>query len=236
MGGADTCVFCGATGTDFRPEHWVSQWISRAVIPAHKRVVHHVPGREIWVRNLFDLTVDHVCPNCNHHWMSDIESRAQPIALPLIQKDVAKMLSPTQQRRLATWCFLKVITAELGRPAHEKPTYPDWIYEGFGQHHHPPDVCLISIGFRDDLGDPELFVWWKSEGHEYALADGREANGYRTTIAIGHLVIDVLGVLVPAKLEVEDDRRLLRIWPVSTRSLQWPPADRFKAVVNNDLA
>jgi hypothetical protein len=231
---ADTCIFCGRAGDDFKPEHWVSQWISRSVIPPHKRVVHHVPGRDPWVRNLFDLTVKHVCTDCNHHWMSDIESRARPIALALIRGVEERKLTAPEQRHLATWCFLKAVTAELGRPPDERPTYPTWIYEGLRQHQHPPHVCLVTVGLRDNLGDPELFVWWKSEGRQYTLGGTRVADGYRTAIAIGHLVIDVIGVLAPAKLEVEDDGRLLRIWPVSG-PLDWPPPERFKAVINDDL-
>ena len=108
----DTCVFCGKTGTDFKPEHWVSQWISRADIPKGKGILHFVPGRDPWPSRIVDLTVQHVCNECNHHWMSDIETRTRDIALPLIQGEVELTLTSLQQAQLAAWCFLKVITLD----------------------------------------------------------------------------------------------------------------------------
>src|SRR5437868_6100226 len=114
----DLCAFCGASGTDFKPEHWVPKWISRATIGKNQGILHNSHGREPWLRRMVDLTVPHVCPECNHHWMSDIETRSREAVLPLISGNAAK-LDKDRQQRLATWCFMKLITLELGRPEDE---------------------------------------------------------------------------------------------------------------------
>ncbi len=126
----DTCVFCGSTGTDFKSEHWVPQWVSRGAIPKGKGILHNVPGRDPWPSKIVDLTVRHVCSECNHHWMSDMESRIRDVALPLTRGEHASLSEPDVQR-LAAWGFLKAITLELGRPNEHTPTYPPAIYSGF---------------------------------------------------------------------------------------------------------
>ncbi len=231
----DTCVFCKTTGTDFKPEHWVSQWISRAVIGKSQGIQHHVPGRDPWVSRIVDLTVPHVCPECNHGWMSDIETRSRNTVLPLI-KGKDSTLNRSQQQILATWCFLKILTVELGRPADEAATYPPAIYEGFRVHKRPPGGCLITVGLRQMNEVPPLFVWWRSQAGEQAVPGIGPVPSYRTAITIGHLVIDVIGVLHPwAQLQVESDDRLVQVWPVESESLDWPPVLPFKGIVNDDL-
>jgi hypothetical protein len=234
----DTCVFCGMLGDDFKPEHWVSQWISRASIPEGKGVEHHVPGREPWLDRTVDLTVEHICPDCNHHWMSDMEGRTRNLALPLIEGDTTpRTFGAPEVTRLAAWCFMKAITLELGRPADQARTYSDGFYSGFRKHKRPPHGCLVSIGFREIPEDPEMFVWFKSEGRTHHAVPGiGDLAGYRTALAIRHLVIDVIGIIAAAPIQVSDrDNRLVQIWP-NVPSLDWPPPQRFAGIVNDDLA
>jgi hypothetical protein len=234
----DTCVFCGAVGTNFKPEHWVPQWVSRASIPKGKGILHLVKDRDPWPHRLVDLTVRHVCPDCNHHWMSDIESQSRSVVLPLIQGAEDITLDERAQRQLATWCFLKVITLELGRPADEPTTYPPTIYEGFKAYKHPSTTCLITIGFREMSNAVPVFVWFKSQAqtHHTGPLVG-DVPGYRTTLTIGHLVLDVIGLLDPrTKPVMEDsDDRLLTIWPVQPGGVNWPPSKRFSGIANDDL-
>lgn len=232
----DTCVFCGAIGTNWEPEHWVSQWISRARIPKGKGIQHHVPGRDPWASRYVDLTVPHICPDCNHHWLSDMESRVRDIALPLIEGDAApRILTEKDQERLAAWCFLKTISVDLGRPLYEKRTYTDAIYTGFKRFKMPPQGCLISIGFREMPEDPPMFVWFRTQRENHPDPFLGDLRGYRAAFAIEHLVIDVIGVFAASAVQVHDaDQRLMQIWPVKA-DLGYPPALRFKGVVNDDL-
>lgn len=233
----DTCAFCGTTGTDFRPEHWVSQWISRATIPRGKGILHRGPGGEPWLNRIVDLTVDHVCPDCNHHWMSDIETNSRGLVLPLIEGEMApKTFNAAEMQQIATWCFMKALTLELGRPPEQPRTYPDVLYSGFRKHKTPPHGCLVSIGVRDIPEDPPTFVWFKSEGRVHHAVPGMgDLAGYRTALAIKHLVFDVIGVIAPAPIHVNDfDQRFFQIWPI-TSDLDWPPPVHFAGIANNDL-
>jgi hypothetical protein len=224
----DTCVFCGITGTNFKPEHWVSQWISRAEIGKGQGILHFVPGRDPWPSRIVDLTVEHICDDCNHHWMSDLESQTRDIALPLIRGENST-LGFDQQVKLASWCFLKVITLELGRPNDQAATYDREIYEGFKQHVVPPLSCVITVG---KVAPADLFVWFDSQRrvHHTGPPVG-DVSVYRTTLSIRQLVIDVFGAyIVPANVQGDGDPRWLQIWPPSTQPRDWPPAGEFSIV------
>src|SRR5258708_1125258 len=167
--------------------------------------------------------------------MSDLETKVRNIALPLVEGvETPRTLNKNELRLLARWCFMKVITLELGRPAYEKPTYPPEIYSGFKRFKQPPNGCVISIGFREIAEDPPLFVWFRSQGQDHALPPMSDLPGYRTALSVQHLVIDVIGVLAAAAIHMHDsDSRLIQIWPFQA-NLDWPPPARFKGVINND--
>jgi hypothetical protein len=181
----------------------------------------------------FDLTVPRVCPDCNHHWMSDMETRTRNLALALI-RDERTSLSGAEQRKLASWCFLKVLSLEIGRPEEHPPTFPDAMYTGFCRFQHPPlTSCAILIGRRHlehADGSPAPFIWFNSQGQKHPFPGVGDVGGYRTSLAIGHLVIDVIGLFADIALQLQDaDPRLVRIWPVVSPSIRLP-AERFMAV------
>lgn len=225
---ADNCVFCESEG-EFPLEHWVPKWISRAVIEPNQIFEHHNQLGDVWYDRVMDMTVPHVCPTCNHGWMSNIETRARRVALPLIKGEGVISLPEPDQRVLASWCFMKVISLEIGRPPDQPRTYPDYIYTGFRKFRYPPGTsCVVSVGIRDmPSGDP--YAWFRSEGNKHTFPILGETPGYRTALVVGHLVIDVFGVLDPrAELHLEDDDpRLTRIWPVTKRPVTLAP-ERFK--------
>jgi hypothetical protein len=213
----------------------VSQWISKALIPKGKGIEHHVRGRTPWRSRIVDLTVPHVCDDCNHHWMSDLESVARNGVLSLLRGE-SVILNERNQRMVASWCFMKVITAELGRPADEAATYPPFIYEGFKEFKRPANGCAVTIGAMEP-SDSRL-VWFQSEGqirHDLPAPIG-EAPAYHTSFVIGQLVVDVLGILDPrVHLHPEDDERFVQIWPVRPEPVAWPPIRRFVGIENNRL-
>jgi hypothetical protein len=235
MAKPDVCAFCARSGTDFKPEHWVPQWVSRVTIGQNQGVLHHTRGRQPWFRRIVDLTVPHVCPECNHHWMSDIETRSRNLVLPLIEGQAAT-LPKAQQEQLATWCFMKLITLELGRPANEPATYPPPVYQGFRIFRQPPNGCVLSVGVREMNDVPPMFVWWRSQAGQQEVPEVGTLPSYRTTLTIGHLVIDVVGLVHPdVAVTTEPDERFVQVWPVCFETLEWPPTRSFKGIVNSDL-
>lgn len=240
----DICVFCGYEGDEFDPEHWVPKWLSRALIPKHGEMIGHVAeDRSIRMKRYFDYTVPHVCKTCNSGWMSDIESRAS------YDGDVLRMVlgvpepppSREAQTKLASWCFLKAITLELGRPEAHEPTYPRTVYEAFKRDKTPPrKACSIALGLRTipARASNPVFLWHKSQGRIFPVGPGgvyRE-TGYLTTLLIGHLVIDVAGLLRPLNAQLDHGEGFVPLWPsLPGKEFPWPPSKRFSGVVNNDL-
>jgi hypothetical protein len=112
---SDNCIFCGAErpeGVEWPPEHWIPDWVSRAVIGPNQAIEHHSTDGRVWYAPVFEFTVGRICPKCNHHWMSNIETRASRLARPLVQGETPAALLIQEQEALAKWCYLKVISLE----------------------------------------------------------------------------------------------------------------------------
>lgn len=231
----DTCAFCGHSGSkrDFPPEHWVPDWLNRALFPTYaKGATHTRLGGTPWVKARFDLTVPHVCGRCNHGWMSLLESAVAEHAKPLILGTGGPPYTEADQVLLATYCFLKALSLELGRPSDQQATYPRELYQGMRKHQKPPLGCSIAIGAREPIpaGDP-IYVWFQSQALPYETESPigpPSADGYHTTLVIGHLVIDVAGVLVPVQAEMDHGERFVKFWPHAPgESIGWPPPALF---------
>jgi hypothetical protein len=226
-------------GSPSRPNIGRPSGYQRATIPPGKGIEHHSSRGCVWRAAEYDMTVPRVCPNCNHHWLSDIESRTRNIALPLIRGDDKRSLTAAEQRQLSIWCFMKAITLELGRPSGERPTHPEELYSGFKRFRQPPVTsCAVLIGRREiEADDPSpMTIWFNSQGRNHPVPGVGDVSGYRTAFLIGHLVVDVLGVHAGnAQAVVEnDDHRLVRIWPVAAPTVTLP-AEGFVGIENNEL-
>ena len=235
----ETCVFCGHTDDSFDPEHWVPQWLSRELIPKHASgVIHGLPGIPAWEARIFELTVPNVCEDCNHHWMSDIESQAKPHVLPFILGSWPDPLTTNCLTHLVRWCYLKIISLELGRPSDHVSTHPRATYEAFMKSRMPPyPNCSLAFGVRDIAEANPVFLWFGSQGQ--AISDPQSVRtfyGYRTTLLIGHLVIDAWGINDSERLDVDHGDGFEILWPVlrDGGTFTWPPKRRFTGVRLDD--
>ena len=94
----------------------------------------------------------------------------------------------------------------------------------------PRSGCAILLGRRLAPSEGEPYIWFNSQGQSRQVPGRGETPGFRTALAIGHLLIDVLGVFAEASSQVQDvDPRLVQIWPSSEHPLDLP-AERFLAV------
>src|SRR5438128_11537493 len=86
--GKRRCVFCGGDRID--SEHVFPKWLTRLTDEVLKlRGESHHPWlivRAQKQRKAFslDMTAKWVCEDCNSGWMSDLESKAEPIPTPMI--------------------------------------------------------------------------------------------------------------------------------------------------------
>ncbi len=101
-------MFCGATG-GLTQEHIFPAWLERYVpgdgdftMYRAKTTDREVLSEATWSTRELDVRVGAVCHNCNHGWMSDLETAVQPIMRPiLLEQDT--MLSGDERLTLARW-------------------------------------------------------------------------------------------------------------------------------------
>jgi hypothetical protein len=232
----DTCVFCGKMGK-FDPEHWIPQWLWKAVRRISSGPVRHQVGNRTWIKKEFDFAVKHVCGDCNGRWMSDIETRARDAVLSLVLGD-GPPETEREQQNLATWCFLKALSVEIGRPGEHVPTYPPAIYPAFRIERRPPTTsCAIYLARRSEIpAKNPTDIWFGTQGGKFKGPDGTLFDHYKLKMLIGHFVMSVSGLIAPVKLQVEPDEWHVVLWPeLPGDGILWPPTRQFIDVVNNEL-
>jgi len=172
--------------------------------------------------------------------LSDIETSARSHVLPFVQGVAgAETITADGLRHVATWCYLKVISLELGRPEAHQPTHPEWVYTSFKDSRQPPyPNCSLALGIRDIRERNPVFVWFKSQGSFSAGTPALpELHAYRTILLIGHLVISIAGTAEPTKVNADHGEGFEVLWPTIPEggSFSWPPSHRFSGVVNDEL-
>ena len=236
----DTCVFCGRQGDDFDPEHWVPEWLNRKLFPEYGTGVRHNLPDKSWDADAFELTCEHVCTDCNRHFLSNIESKAARFVFPLVMGTPNKeTISADGLRHVARWGYLKTISLELTRPPDHVPTHDVSVYENFRRTKWPPlPGCSLALGVRD-IGPEEhqpVFLWFQSQGgHSYTGSPPHSeftTEGYRTTLLVGHVVFDVIGLRDPGELppDIHGDA-YVPLWPDPAARggrFTWPPRRRFR--------
>ena len=139
------CIFCGFEGKLTREHIW-ADWL-RAYIPKDMtsyeagKVTVNMPGisDKVAAKKIagdpHSRRVKYVCGTCNSGWMSQLQERAKPVVIPLIEGRGLK-LSQRQQKTLAAWIAMAVMCSEFGDrtriaiPQHDR----DILY----RHHVPP--------------------------------------------------------------------------------------------------
>ena len=171
--------------------------------------------------------------------MSDIESRARNSVLRLVLGGDAPR-TEKEQEQLATWCFLKALSVELGRPEDHRPTYPPGMFQAFAQHRKPPPTtAVVIIGRRSTIPTKlPTYIWFETQGESFKPwgEDGATADGYRASFVVGHFVFKVAGILAPVHLKMETDDWHVELWPsLRGPEIEWPPPSQFIDFVDGVL-
>lgn len=249
------CIFC--RGSPLTLEHILPDWM-REIIPRTPDQKHNfitatknpdVSQERIETSDLrqghpLSKKVRVVCKSCNTGWLSDFEDELKPKIKPLILGGKS-ILTPWDQRRVATWAAKTSMTMEFIHPEtaaitfgereylrlHREPkkTFNVWIgrYKGirhkFAYHHH-------SLLFESGSPTPtETMV---------------PPNTQATVIRAGGLFLHVTsssapGVTFDLKNETPGSRgdELRRIWPSPSGDLNWLAAPALSdSDINNFLA
>ena len=218
------CIFCHREiDAKAPPEHVIPQWISRAY-PNAMFTTKHRDGRVI-TSKVLEITVETVCKDCNHHWMSDLETRASPMLKPMLKGDT-QGLSVEQQVTVSQWATKTAMTLDQTVPPGQR-VFSAGECKLLMERKLPPPGAGVQLGRY--VGGGIFLDFGHNELYRRAIPTGPRRNppdGHRTAIRIDQLVVEV-NMTSDAHLDLriaQTDVRdlLLPIWP-STQPVAWPP-------------
>lgn len=229
------CVFCN--GRPLTQEHIWSDWLTKILPGMEKHTLFNVhsqmlPNNAVFIQpemisrqgSLAQRKVRRVCEACNTQWMSRLVSRTKLfVELMVLEKPV--VISPDDQRDLATWIAISTIMAEFTDLKNIRVPPSD--AAALWQNQEPPDSWTIFIGRY--AGEAWAPVRWRHLGQGYQkIVGGRRYDWQATTYTLGAFVAhafsstDAIEVLRFRKLW--SPLPMIRIWPVTadTADLSWP--------------
>jgi hypothetical protein len=177
-----------------------------------------------------------VCKECNERWMSKIEDDAKPLLTPLITGGFS-VLDAAMQTKIMEWITLKVLVADKnsfeGHPAD--PIYDQPVRDAFKQGLVIPEGFTVWI-------TAQTGAKWVIGFHRHASTLGVTATlppppspppGLATlknvqviTWGIGKLLIHLSAISdrqLDGRFALSDGGPLLRLWPLSGKTIVWPP-------------
>ena len=162
-----------------------------------------------------------VCRDCNSGWMNDIETAARPFVRKMVMGQ-ALTLDTREQESVASWLALRA----LGARYTDNPVVPperdqlDYFYT----HRLPPKACYQWITAYK--GGKPFHYQGNDIGTVSDIADPDPPDiphGILMTLAIGYLAVKLIWMSGAEPTE-PDPPNLLRIWPIGTSAITWPPS------------
>ena len=220
------CMFCGEPSGD--PEHVWGDWLRRRKVirDANQGGVTNFAGGKgqptsSWRGMEPDATVDCVCDDCNHHWLSDLESFAAPILAPMMKGGTRRVLNVGQCGRLAAWAektalMLDRFHAEQGADR----IISDGVARQLFERKAASPTTIVFLGRQ--MPDSRLAVFeWSDPVTPEALDHAEHYDGYRATFGVRQLVVQVLWHDGSGKIVIEHPDTLVPLWP--SEGAEWPP-------------
>jgi hypothetical protein len=218
------CIFCDyKIDAKAPPEHVIPKWVGREY-PNAMFLQTFADGSTRRSKTI-KITVDTVCEDCNHHWMSDLETQGSVLLKPML-KGHTQGLGIEQQARLATWATKTAVTLDQTYPPSEQVFAPDackWLME----NELPPPGVIVHFGRYAGNGDFLTFA--HNDLYRRAIPEGTRPgppDASRSFIRIDQLIVEVT-ITQDAKLDLRAAGRnindmIIKIWP-TTAPVAWPP-------------
>lgn len=162
------------------------------------------------------------CEPCNNGWMADLERRAKPILLPLIDGE-RPLLTPAEQRVIAAWTYLKAVVVAFDTPQYvgPRPGQRRW----FMRHQVPVPGSFVQ-GFKYDLskqGKEMRYAYWHA-GVAWAATPERRVRYWSVLLVLQNLCLHSCGGPLNGPLELRPQfLDSAHLWPNAGVELQWPP-------------
>lgn len=221
------CIFCGRSER-LSNEHVFPDWLSR--IGLDLTPVHHAAGRILgaprqWTAPPFTATVRAVCGSCNNGWLSQLETAAKDVAVPLI-RGRATSLALGDHAILSAWALKTALVGTLVFSDQQRANgygLPDAEYRllyRWRDRVSPPPECYFWIGRYGDTTRP-WSLWATPIAIDMPGADPDIPSGYVITLIIGKLLIHGVRLhLASRSLQVQSAVGLTPIWPASD-TIEW---------------
>jgi hypothetical protein len=228
------CAFCGSTKKPRGREHVFANWLNNIGLESYQVQyragrLNRVPRR--WTTEGFTATVRAVCDDCNHGWLSDLETEARPVLTPLILGE-SRELSPDDQRLIAAWSCKTALVAMLSSSEEERARgygVPPAEYRAlYATREHPEPLPHSQYWISRYLGERPpgairvVHLVIKLDG----LPEPEVPSAYSLTVMIGALVVQGVRFTTPSlEVNLAPGLDLPSIWPTA-RVASWPPADQ----------
>ena len=226
------CLFCQEEKT-LTLEHVLPNWLS-TLYPQNTMVINEFTGgsNKIWPSKIFQHKAKVVCASCNNGWMSDLESKTEPIIKRMIKLERMLMDKNTQDT-LAFWSQKTVLMSNQAVSGGLKIT-SDLYDDIYDKKDHSAKV-LVNIGWRmqfngnkdQPIGSFEIrqipHVDVKKEIYEN-IKNESEQGGFiwKAILAVGPIVLELIGHNMKARLEIESNTKVFSTVRPYTNDWYWP--------------
>jgi hypothetical protein len=182
------------------PEHVFPQWVSRALLEipggtGRFTVVSDLPGFEAFECDILEITTRNVCADCNHGWMSILESKFSRLGSQMV-KGERTTVSQSELILFTRWAVKTALAIDV------------WFSDQGGERLAPTEHCrefAKTLALRNGT-----YVFTTSAGYNPAtqtyrdswaartklgthfLASGVRSDGYAVTWHFGYLAIQVV--------------------------------------------
>jgi hypothetical protein len=219
------CVFCDREiEANAPPEHVIPKWVRKLYPKGAVYTLTRRDGRSFRSKTI-DIAIKTVCKDCNHHWMSDLETQSSPIVGPML-KGSKQGLSIEQQALLATWATKTAMALDQTYPSSEQ-VFTTESCKSLMEKKLPSPGVIVHLGRY--VGDGDFLAIAHNDLYKTAIPAGtrpRPPDASRSFIRLDQLIIEVT-ITQDAKLDLRATGRditdmIIKIWP-SAAPLAWPP-------------
>lgn len=239
------CVFCHEQiESGDPPEHAFPQWVSRALkkLPGEGAFeIRRSAGGDPVKCGIVEITTSRVCDDCNHHWMSDLDSVVSPHLTPAVLGDTAT-LPAALLGKIGHWAVKTALVIDLSFGDWGEPRVsPDAHCRDLYLEERPRPATLVfttSVGYDPRTQEFRDGVILRTHLQAHGLSSGRSFDGYVITWHFGYIGFQVVclsnddegfGAARRADLTLPDGQVLpadsftRKLWPSPTEDVAWPP-------------
>lgn len=222
------CLFCLSKANSLEDvwPRWITEQFT-SEIPASMQAERNGLALRPWKKQTPELTVKWVCRSCNNGWMSALEQQVKPHLQPLLS-GANSPLDVKAQLIISTWAVKTAMALEGIDPPGNR-VYSQTQREQLRTLNTIPEHTYVWLAVS---ADPNYLMSTKTR--HIKKEDSSEVNGISTTMAFGHIALQVFTIRVPpnvtASTKVTTDVRrapwedvTVRVWPHRPPPLDWPP-------------